>query len=191
MNKLFILFLALSCAHRPTPVTPAPTTTPVVSKYVRKDWKHWSDSDRNCLNTRAEILKARSIVPVKMNKKGCTVVSGRWHDYYYPETHTLAKTVDIDHLVSLKNAHVSGGSHWSAKEKEAFANDLKNLVITNRTYNRKKGAKGIDQWLPVDKSYACQYAKDWYGIKKKYFLKISSAEQSTLVRLQSSGCVIF
>ena len=174
MNKLLILFVAISCAY-------VPTEKP--SQYIRKDWKHWTDSDRNCLNTRAEILKKQSLVPVKLNNKGCTVISGRWADYYYPEFHTKANAVDIDHLVPLKNAHVSGGSHWSRKEKEKFANDPENLVITNRSYNRKKGAKSINEWLPVDKSYACKYAKDWYKIKKKYSLRMTPSENKTLIDL--------
>jgi hypothetical protein len=156
MRNLFILLFVVSCA------TQVPPT--VTSKYNRKDWKHWNENDRNCLNTRAEILKARSLVPVKMNKKGCTVISGKWNDYYYPETQVQAKMIDIDHLVSLKNAHVNGGSFWTSERKETFANDPANLVITNRSYNRKKGAKGIDQWLPVDRDYACKYAKDWFAI---------------------------
>jgi hypothetical protein len=144
--------------------------------YNRKDWPHWSDFDKNCLNTRAEILKERSLLPVKFNKKGCGVKAGKWEDYYYPEIHLKAKNVDVDHLIPLKHAHESGGGVWSREKKEKFANDPDNLVITNRTYNRQKGAKTIAQWLPVQKDYACKYIKDWFKIKKKYGLEIKSDE---------------
>jgi hypothetical protein len=148
-------------------------------KYNRKTWDHWIDEDKNCLNTRAEILKKRSIGEVNLSKKGCSVVSGLWEDYYYPEKHQLAKDVDIDHLVPLKNAHDSGGFAWSENQKREFANDEENLVITNRKYNRQKGSQGIDTWLPVDKVYACKYIKDWMKIKNKYGLKISESEQKS------------
>lgn len=150
-----------------------------VIKYDRKSWKHWTDVNQNCLNTRAEILKIRSKIPVQFAKKGCTVRSGQWDDYYFDEELVLAKDVDIDHLVPLKNAHDSGGATWSESEKEKFANDEDNLVITNRKHNRQKGSQGIDTWLPSDKNYACKYIKDWINIKKKYALRVSVAEQNS------------
>ena len=174
MTKLLILLFALSCAQ-----------TPVSRKYNRKEWKHWSDADGNCLNTRSEILKLRSRGPVALDKKGCTVIGGLWDDYYYPEIHTNAKKVDIDHLIPLKNAHETGGASWSKNEREVFANDPENLVITNLSYNRKKGAKGIDGWLPVHKDYACNYIKNWVKVKKKYHLKMTAKEQHTF---NSSAC---
>lgn len=171
MNKLFILFFAISCAQQPITVS---------KKYHRKEWKHWTDTDQNCLDTRNELLKSRSLVAVKMNKKGCKVIAGKWADYYYPEFHTNPKKVDIDHVVPLKNANETGGASWTKKKKETFANDPQNLVITNRSYNRKKGSKGIDGWLPVHREYACKYIKNWIIIKNKYGLHFTHPEQNTI-----------
>ncbi len=165
--NILCLFVFVSCS------TPRPL------KYVRSDWPHWIDQDKDCLDTRAEILKQRSLVPVSMNKKGCKVKSGKWKDYYYPETLTQASQVDIDHLIPLKHAHETGAAHWSTSQKEKFANDPENLVITNRRYNRQKGAKGIDEWLPVHKDYACKYITDWIKLKKKYHLILKSAEKNS------------
>lgn len=155
-------------------------------KYSRKDWNHWKDADGNCINTRHEILKSRSKSKVIFNKKGCSVVSGLWDDYYYPEQHTQAKQVDIDHLVPLKHAHDHGGSRWSKEEKEIFANDDENLVITSKIYNQQKGSQAIDTWLPVNKEYACKYIKDWMKIKNKYKLVISEKENSSYRQLIQS-----
>lgn len=170
MKKLFVLLLIVGCAQ-PTIVT---------KKYHRKEWKHWIDKDSNCLNTRHEILKSRSLTRVTFKKNGCQVKAGKWADYYYPEYHLLASDVDIDHLVPLKNAHLTGGANWSSKDKETFANDPENLVITKRSYNRKKSDKGIDGWLPVHQTYACKYITDWKKIKKKYNLQLSQAEKNTI-----------
>lgn len=169
MIRIIILLVVTSCTHQQ-----------VIAPYNRKDWKHWTDSNRNCLNTRNEVLKKRSLVPVKMNKRGCAVLAGRWNDYYYPEFHSTPKKIDIDHIVPLKHAHNYVGARWSKKQKEKFANDPENLVITNRSYNRKKGAKGIDAWLPVHQEYACKYIKDWMKIKEKYQLPLSLAEEKTI-----------
>jgi hypothetical protein len=149
-------------------------------KYNRKHWKHWIDEDKDCQNTRQEILIDRSLTPVQLNKKGCTVKSGKWMDYYYPEVHTNASLVDIDHLVPLMNAHQTGGALWTRKLKEQFANDPENLVVTDRKYNRAKGPKGIDAWLPINREYACKYIRDWVKVKKKYNLVLTEKEAHTV-----------
>ena len=111
---------------------------------------------------------------------------GLWDDYYYPETLTAASLVDIDHLVPLKHAHMSGAQGWSKKRKLEFANDPMNLVITNKSYNRRKGAKGIHEWLPVNRGYACKYVRDWFKVKMKYGLIVKADEGGTVERLQCS-----
>lgn len=166
MIKIFLLvFSILSCAHEENP-------------YKRKEWQgRWQDVDKDCQNTRAEILIKRSLTEVTFTTpKKCTVATGKWDDYYYPEVHSLAKEVDIDHLVPLFEAHKSGGAQWSKEKKKAFANDEENLVITSKTTNRKKGAHTLKSWLPVSLSYACKYYKQWMLIKNKYQLKISVDE---------------
>lgn len=172
MKYLLTLLLLTSCAQ-------APVKTKTV-KYKRQEWPHWVDTNKDCQNTRQEILIARSLEPVKLNKKGCTVVAGKWEDYYYPETHTSPQAVDIDHLIPLKHAHSLGADKWTLKERELFANDPENLVITNKTYNRQKGAKTIAEWLPVHQDYACKYIKDWIRVKKKYQLTITADETKAI-----------
>ena len=149
-------------------------------KYDRKYFKHWIDSDKDCQDQRAEILISRSIgyIKFKESKSGrnCLVKSGLWNDFYYPEKHFLASDVDIDHIVPLKHAWESGASKWTASEREKFANDPENLVITNKSYNRKKGAQTPLTWVPLNKDYACKYLNKWFEIKKKYQLDITTAE---------------
>lgn len=184
MKKLPLILVTIclvSCAQRTHQKSQPPSTS-----YHRNAWNHWTDADGDCLNTRSEILKQRSLISVTMNKKGCMVKKGRWQDYYYPEEHTLAAKVDIDHLVPLKHAHEVGGAQWSSEQKEKFANDPQNLVITNRSYNRQKGAKGIDEWLPRHQQYACKYIKDWVRIKKKYSLRIRPSEMNTIDSLRGA-----
>jgi hypothetical protein len=178
--RLFLLLVFIASVSCSSPRTKPYTTSSVHQKYLRSDWNHWTDRDRNCIDTRGEILTSRSLSTVVMDKRGCRVKSGKWKDYYYPEDHTLAAKVDIDHLVPLKYAHDNGAAGWSEAHKEVFANDPENLVITNRSYNRQKGAKGIDQWLPRHKEYACKYIRDWMKIKKKYKLIIKDQERTAV-----------
>ena len=141
-----------------------------IPKYSRSLYGNWRDRDGDCMNTRHEILKDRSLAPT--TKKKCRVITGKWADYYFDEYHTKSSAVEIDHLVPLKEAHVSGAHKWSRKKKVAFANDLDNLVITSSVYNSKKGAQTPLTWAPVDKGYACKYISDWLKIKNKYALMV-------------------
>lgn len=156
--------------------TPIKRITKAKHKYHRNAFKHWIDIDKDCQNTRSEILIERSKEKVsfkkRKNKKECTVLSGKWDDFYYPETLTLAKDVDVDHIVPLKNAWISGASYWSKKQREKFANDPENLVLTNKKYNRQKGAKTPLEWTPAIRAYNCKYLEQWIYIKRKYKLRI-------------------
>ena len=150
-----------------------------VQKYKRSYFSGWTDEDGNCLDTRSEVLKDRSAIAVNYKKvrgSECRVLTGQWNDFYYNEVLTDATLVDIDHIVPLKHAWQSGASEWDQKKRDRFATDPENLVITNRSYNRLKGAKTILQWMPVDKAYACRYVLQWFTIKKKYGLLISTEE---------------
>ena len=50
-----------------------------IVKYNRSNWKHWIDVDKDCQNTRDEVLIRDSIIPVKFKtRKKCKVKSGLW-----------------------------------------------------------------------------------------------------------------
>tara|TARA_B100001971_G_scaffold84647_1_gene78186 strand:+ start:294385 stop:294942 length:558 start_codon:yes stop_codon:yes gene_type:complete len=161
---------------------------PTIPRYSRKFFKHWNDENRDCRNKRAEILKERSLkaVTYRASSRGeCTVKTGKWNDYYFPEIQTSASEVDIDHLIPLKNAWISGAYEWSDSERETFANDSENLVITYKKYNRQKGAQTPLTWAPVDRKYYCKYIRDWIRVKQKYQLKINP---KILSYQKAAGC---
>lgn len=167
-----ILFLVLSCILL--------NTIDSSFAYDREDWPHWSKHPGTCLNTRQEILRQRSLVPVEYRgKKKCAVDTGKWEDFYYQEILTKSGDIDIDHVIPLKYADDLGGSKWSREAKQKFANDPENLVITNKKFNRQKGAKGITQWLPMNRQYACRYMKKWFAVKNIYSLPVSLEEKET------------
>ena len=143
-------------------------------QYSRADWKHWIDSDGDCQNTRAEVLIEESNAsPVFATDRRCRVVGGSWNGPYTGQTFTDASDLDIDHLVPLKNAHLSGGWRWDAERKEDYANSVAadyHLIAVEKYANRGKGAKAPDEWQPPDPSYHCQYAQDWIRVKAAWGL---------------------
>ena len=160
--------------------------------YDRGDWSHWSDEDRDCQNARAEVLIVESLDAVSFrSSKNCTVGRGRWFGVYTGQTVTEASQLDVDHMVPLKNAHLSGGWQWDAVQKKTYANDLNNpehLVAVTAGANRSKGASGPESWRPERTDYWCEYATDWITIKNRWGLSVTSAEWNALVEmLQTCG----
>ena len=156
--------------------------------YNRKEWPHWTDDDRDCQNTRAEVLIISSSSPVKFKRnKGCSVSHGEWFDPYTNLTFTQASKLDIDHIVPLMEAHISGASNWTREEKREFANDHENLIAVSANENREKGAKDPANWLPDTINYRCKYVKHWLYVKLKYKLNIDKKEKAS-IKSVLNGC---
>ncbi|EKV56173.1 HNH endonuclease family protein [Brachyspira hampsonii] len=144
-----------------------------VTRYNRDDWGDWEDEDNDGLNTRHEVLARESLVkPVISNNR---VISGKWYDKFTGKYFTNARDLDIDHLVPLKNAHISGASNWSKEKKNEYYNYMKNenhLIAVSKGANRSKGDKSPVEWLPPNEEYQCEYVREWYKIKTDWGLTI-------------------
>jgi hypothetical protein len=63
-------------------------------------------------------------------------------------TGQTCSAIDIDHVVSLKDAYDSGGgAYWSLSKKQSFANDKANHVPSCASINRSKGASMPSDFL--------------------------------------------
>ena len=156
-------------------------------EYNRRDWRHWIDADRDCQDTRAEVLIAESLASVSFAPEDdgdqCRVVSGRWLGPWTGEVFTDASDVDIDHHVPLGHAHLSGGWQWPPDRKRAYANDVADpvsLQATSAPVNRSKGKQPPDEWRPNETASWCRYAADWITVKQKWELTVTSSEVGAL-----------
>jgi hypothetical protein len=158
-----------------------------VTLYNRSDWPHWSDDDKDCQNTRHELLisTSKKLVEFKTDKD-CNVATGEWFDPYSGNTYFKSTELDLDHIVPLKFAHGHGADIWSRERKETFANDLDNLALVQASLNRQKGANGVDDWLPPNQSYRCEYITRFNAIMAKYDLKYIPAEQRVVNKMVSA-----
>jgi len=156
----------------------------IVQQEYRRDQWDWIDEDGDGQDTRTEVLIVESEIPVTFTTNESTkVASGRWTDPYTGEIFTDPKDLDIDHMVPLKNAHLSGGWLWSLEKRRKFANDLVNpehLIAVDKSANRSKGTKGPDEWLPSNQLYRCDYVKNWVKIKTRWNLTITEEERTAI-----------
>ena len=94
-------------------------------------------------------------------------------------TNKVCDLINIDHIVSLKDAYESGASSWGASEKKAFANDRSNHVASCGRVNSSKGSEGPSNFLrrsrdgrglEYDIVRLCEYVQRYYAVKIKYGL---------------------
>ena len=148
----------------------------------------WADVDRNGCDQRNDVLhRDLTAVQVREGTNGCVVVAGVLDDPYTGETVTFVKAdaalVPIDHVVPLAAAWVQGAAAWTTDQRQAFANDLTNLMATTRAENSAKGDSTADEWVPSDPTYGCSYATVVITVKARYTLAVSPAESTALQSL--------
>ena len=154
-------------------------------EYDRKAWVHWVDEDRDCQDTRAEVLIRDSEVPVTMDREGCDVVKGRWTCPYSLQVFEDPAALDIDHVVPLEHAFEHGAENWNGDQRRAFANaldDPRHLAAVWSRANRSKGARGIDRWLPERAEQRCGYVARWLVVKRAWELDVTSSEAAIAER---------
>lgn len=150
--------------------------------YDRDLFPTWDTIEGTC-NTREYVLK-RDATTIVVNS-ACTATSGSWVSPYDGATWTAASDLDIDHMVPLKNAWVSGASKWTTSKREQFANDITRpqLWAVTDNVNQAKGDKSPDSWKPPQSSFYCTYAKSWVQVKSYWGLTVTSAEKSALTTM--------
>ncbi|KAH9475455.1 putative secreted protein [Psilocybe cubensis] len=109
----------------------------------------------------------------------CAATSGSWVSPYDNVPTNLASDLDIDHVVPLKEAWVSGARTWTNAQREAFANDLvrPQLIAVTDSLNQ---AKDPAEWMVPLASYRCTYVRAWIHVKYHYKLSVDQAEKTAL-----------
>ncbi|KAK4622298.1 hypothetical protein CLAFUW4_07186 [Fulvia fulva] len=154
--------------------------------YDRDLFNHWITISGAC-NTRETVLK-RDGSNVQTDS-ACASTSGSWYSDYDGATWTAASDVDIDHIVPLKEAWVSGARNWDNARRQQFANDLTRpqLLAVTDNVNQAKGDMDPAEWLPSRTAYHCTYIRAWVQVKYYYGLTMDSAEKSACQSILN-GC---
>jgi hypothetical protein len=143
--------------------------------YDRDQWPHWAGQGNSC-NTREVALQRQGTDVVTDDE--CRAVSGTWVSSYDGVVIHDAGEADLDHLVPLAEAARSGTRTWTREQRQAFANDLDQLVVVSARSNRQKGDQDPANWLPDQNR--CTYAIRWVLTKDKYDLTVDPDERDAL-----------
>lgn len=152
------------------------------NSYKRELFRHWVDENGNRCDTRAEVLMRDTKLPVTRSGT-CTIRTGKWVSVYDNQVITTAGSLDIDHVVALKEAWESGASGWTSSERQKFANDLgfnRSLIAVSASTNRSKSDRDPASWLPPSKSYRCEYLISWIQVKFRWRLSIDTGERNII-----------
>lgn len=157
----------------------------------------WPDLDRNGCSTRQDVLvrQAATVTTRRIAAHDNTcdeAIAGTWIDPYTgtPLTFTnlkdpsQAQRLQIDHLVPLYNAWVSGARDWTDAQRVAFANDLvtPELRAVAGEVNFTKNHAGPESWAP-SASQGCAYAREFVAVKTAYRLTVTAVERDALAGL--------
>lgn len=147
----------------------------------------WLDVDHNGCDTRNDVL-ARDLTAV-VRRGPCTVLTGRLVSPYTGQTIAFTRgratstEVQIDHVVALENAWVTGAQGVSQSSREALANDPDNLFAVDQHSNAQKRSGDAATWLPAAKEFRCTYVGHQVTVKARYHLWVTRAERDAMVRV--------
>jgi hypothetical protein len=103
-------------------------------------------------------------------------------------TGQTCSAIDIDHVVSLKDAYDTGGASWSLSKKQSFANDKASHVPSCASINRSKGASTPSEFLRKSNDGKgleyeivtfCEYVGIYHSVKLKYGLSFDGNNRDT------------
>lgn len=142
----------------------------------------------NGCDTRNDIL-ARDLTGVT-REGACKVVSGTLDpDPYTGERvvftrgRNTSSAIQVDHVVALGNAWLSGAENIGYPQRVALANDPDNLLAVDGPTNGAKGDKSADQWLPPNAAARCDYVARQVVVKDRYSLSVTEAEKATMTKV--------
>lgn len=147
------------------------------SKFVASQWPYWVGSPCTARDT---ILKTKGKDVKFVEGSGCAVASGTWTSPFSATEMTSVESVNVVHSVPPKYAADHGGAEWTEAQKKAFSNDISQLEVASAEDREKKSTLSPSQFLPEERVFQCQYAKNWTATLSKYKLTITEQDKLAL-----------
>jgi hypothetical protein len=161
----------------------------VPEKYQRRThFGTWirDPSRKTCMNIRGLVLQRDALGELTYaDDRHCRIVASHWVDPYTNTELYDAEDVQIDHMVPLKNAYISGAWAWNATQRCNYANFMGNgfhLLAVLGTENNRKSDRTPNKYIPPKADYVCQYLVNWLKIKSIWRLKLAKDEALSIER---------
>jgi hypothetical protein len=142
----------------------------------------WADANTNGCDTRNDIL-ARDLTNQQV-QTDCVVLAGQLLDPYtatrvsYTRNPTTNGTVDVDAVVTLANAWVTGAQGWDAAARQTFANDPFNLLAVGVQTGSLEHRGDAAGWVPSNVAFRCEYLARQIAVRTKYRLWVTDRERA-------------
>lgn len=111
---------------------------------------------------------------------------------YRPYSKEFSAKVDcslqIEHIVAVAEAYLSGMCSMSAARKREFATDVDSVTFAYSCVNGQKGDRDAASWVPAENR--CWFSRKAIEIKDKYEMAVDEAEYLAL-RGIVNGCASF
>lgn len=144
--------------------------------YDSGTWPAWLDLDKDCQDAQQEaLIRDAKEGSTKLSEDKCQVTAGVWLDFYTGQAVTDVKKLIADHVVPTANAHSNGAAAWTQEQREAFANDPVNLVLTTPEMVEMRAGRTPDEWMPQSMT-GCLYIRRWIDVKSRFKLTMTVAE---------------
>ncbi len=154
------------------------------------DWPHWLDLDDNCQNEHVQMLFNTSLTDTKhLGGDPCdTVIAGHWEDPYSGTTYYDAKELDVDHIISLREAHQYGASGWQRNKRALFANAPNNLIVVSAKLKAERQQRSASEWMPPNENYWCDYVVRREMVARQFKLYLPLKEQEFNKQIKTLYC---
>jgi hypothetical protein len=156
--------------------------------YDRNLFGYPNDADGDGCDVRAEVLQRDSLIDIGPD---CPVTTGEWRSSYDGAVVTDSELLELDHVVSLKEAWDSGASSWDDSRRVSFANDVEDprtLRVVLREMNQDKADKDPSNWLPPSDDVVCTYLADFVAIKARWGLSMDESEFGRIRNVLTDRC---
>jgi Protein of unknown function (DUF1524) len=144
-------------------------------------------------DTRNYILQRDLSAVTWRSGASCEVATGTLNDPYTGKVIHFVRgvqtslAVQIDHVVPLSNAWMTGAQSISATSRYSLYNDPLNLLAVDGPTNEAKSDSDASAWLPPRAAFRCSYVARQIAVKRKYHLWVTSAEKSAMQSVLA-GC---
>lgn len=100
-----------------------------------------------------------------------------------PTYYDITRCADVDHVVALSNAWVTGAKNLTRADRNDLFNHPLELQLVSKQANTEKSSSDASQWLPDNVPYRLQYVARQIAVKNIFHLWVTEPERDAMHRV--------